>query len=247
MASTLVEATIDIYRAIQRELLPTPPKSHYTYNLRDVSKVFQGLCMMGGPVEDKKSLVRLWCHECLRIFHDRLIDNQDRQWFIKYLEKSVETLLSLKCEFIFASHVGELLSVEQALKDLAFGDVMDVNNIPKRYEEIFDQKKLIAFMEESLNEYNAQTRSPMSLVLFSYAAQHILRISRIIRQPFGNALLVGVGGVGRQSLTKLATFMAGFNIFQIQISKLYGIAEWQEDLKIHKQVNIFKKPFIRGK
>ena len=101
-----------------------------------------------------------------------------------------------------------------------------------RYEEILDQKKLLTFLEEGLAEYNAQTRSPLSLVLFSYAAQHILRISRIIRQPFGNALLVGVGGVGRQSLTKLATFMAGYNVFQIQITKIYGLSEWQEDLKV---------------
>ncbi|KAJ7290925.1 hypothetical protein O6H91_Y290900 [Diphasiastrum complanatum] len=101
-----------------------------------------------------------------------------------------------------------------------------------RYEEINDLKKLLSFMEESLAEFNGQTRSPLNLVLFTYAAQHIIRVSRILRQPFGNALLVGVGGVGRQSLTKLATFMAGFNIFQVQISKLYGVLEWQEDLKV---------------
>lgn len=87
-------------------------------------------------------------------------------------------------------------------------------------------------MNEGLKEFNAQTRNPMALVLFTYAASHVLRIGRIIRQPFGNALLVGFGGVGRQSLTKLATFMAGFNLFQVQISKLYGAVEWEDDLKV---------------
>lgn len=101
-----------------------------------------------------------------------------------------------------------------------------------RYEEIPDQKKLLNAMSEALAEYNTQTRNPMSLVFFSYAASHVLRIARIIRQPFGNALLVGFGGVGRQSLTKLATFMAGFGLFQVQISKMYGTLEWEEDLKV---------------
>lgn len=102
----------------------------------------------------------------------------------------------------------------------------------RRYEEISDHVKLLHMLHEGLNEFNAQTRSPMHLVLFTYAAQHVLRISRIIRQPFGNALLVGVGGGGRQSLTRLATSMAGFGIFQVEITKLYGILEWCEDLKV---------------
>lgn len=100
-----------------------------------------------------------------------------------------------------------------------------------KYQEAPDQAKLLSTIADRLADYNAQSTSRMLLVLFMYAAEHICRIARIVRQPLGNALLVGVGGSGRRSLTRIAAFMADFSVFSIEVSKHYGLAEWKDDLK----------------
>ena len=75
----VVESTLEMYKQISAELLPIPSKSHYTFNLRDIAKVFQGLSSSQPRVLNTKILlVRLWCHEITRVFGDRLICNEDR-------------------------------------------------------------------------------------------------------------------------------------------------------------------------
>jgi len=71
----------------------------------------------------------------------------------------------------------------------------------------------------------------MPLVMFLDACDHVSRIHRIIRQPLGNAFLLGVGGSGRQSLARLATFIANLKCFQVEVIKGYGMMNWREDVK----------------
>lgn len=107
-------------------------------------------------------------------------------------------------------------SEAETLRNLLYGSFMDPSADVKRYTEISDQERLIEVLNEYLSDYNTISKTPMQLVLFLYAAEHICRISRVISQPYGNALLVGVGGSGRQSLSKLATHMAEYSLYQVK-------------------------------
>lgn len=101
------------------------------------------------------------------------------------------------------------------------------------YEEIRDIPKLIKVLDDKMDDYNFSplNKSKLNLVFFDDAINHILRISRVLRQPRGNLMLIGVGGSGKQSLTKLASFLLGYTISQIEISKDYGLEKFREFLK----------------
>ena len=82
LGKPVASGTIEVYNKCQDELLPTPTRSHYTFNLRDVSKVFQGLQMvMPKDVPNADSFICLWIHEASCVFEDRLISIEDKSWF----------------------------------------------------------------------------------------------------------------------------------------------------------------------
>ncbi|XJO76015.1 hypothetical protein BDV3_006595 [Batrachochytrium dendrobatidis] len=217
---SLVDASIAIYNTIRSELLPTPTKSHYTFNLRDLAKVIQGVLSADlKTVNVETDIVRLWIHECQRVFQDRLVDNVDKNWFKTLMMNTMNDKLDLSWSEVVIS------------EPLLYGDYMTPGADPKIYTEVKDLRRLVKLAEEYLDDYNGSSTSPMKLVMFLDAIEHVSRICRIIRQPGGHALLLGVGGSGRQSLSRLATFMEEFEQFQIEISKNYGQTEWRDDLK----------------
>ncbi|KAM8930485.1 dynein axonemal heavy chain 1 isoform 1-T1 [Pelodytes ibericus] len=219
LTEQLVEATIKMYNTITSQLLPTPAKSHYTFNLRDLSKVFQGMLMAeAAKMEDKFQLLKLWYHESCRVFQDRLVNQEDRSWFDEVMKGRMQE---------FGASFEEVVPQQPVL----FGDFMTPGSDAKTYQLITDRDKLHRVIEEYMEDYNQISTTKMKLVLFLDAIQHICRISRVLRQPLGNALLLGVGGSGRQSLTRLASHMSEYECFQIELSKNYGMPEWREDIK----------------
>jgi dynein heavy chain len=104
--------------------------------------------------------------------------------------------------------------------------------------QIDDLSSFILKMDSYQEEYNQDIafiingpRKQMKLVMFLDACEHIARIARIIRQPQGNALVLGVGGSGRQSLSRMATYLTGYKLFQIDVVKGYNMRSWREDVK----------------
>ncbi|XP_071037846.1 dynein axonemal heavy chain 3 [Parasteatoda tepidariorum] len=231
LEKVVVDATKDIYSAAIENFLPTPTKSHYVFNLRDFARVIHGILLMPRThLKETSKLIRLWVHEVYRVFYDRLVDDKDRQYFFEMLSKTTNLHFKQPLNKILA-HLSEGTLEDSDIRNLFFGNYMYPEEDTKIYDEVQDLDQLSQVMNGYLEDYNQMSKTPMHLVLFKFAIEHVSRICRILQQDNGHVLLVGIGGSGRQSAAKLAAYMAGYEIFQIEITKNYTVIEWREDLK----------------
>ncbi|XP_072535232.1 dynein axonemal heavy chain 3 [Salminus brasiliensis] len=234
LGKILVQATMAVYKDAMEKFLPTPSKSHYIFNLRDFARVIRGVLLCPHThMQDGDKLTRLWVHEVYRVFYDRLIDSEDRETFFnivreKTLDYFKQGLNKLLCHLSLSGTVSD-----ENVRGLFFGDYgrPDADADPKPYDELTDLRALTEVMERYLDEFNNVSKAPMSLVMFQFAIEHVSRICRVLKQDNGHLLLVGIGGSGRQSATKLATFISDYELFQIELTKSYGMSDWRDDLK----------------
>ena len=235
LTKPMVKATIEVYNRIAQDLLPIPAKSHYTFNLRDVSKTFQGVLMIkSARCGDAITAIRLWAHECMRVFHDRLIDNEDQTYFKELILELVQAKFSKSWDYddtFVNSHI-------------IFGDYLTqgASGEDRVYEEVKDLKALSQLLDEYLFEYNMTNPVQMNLVFFRDAMEHISRVARVCRLEKGNAMLVGVGGSGKQSCTRLATAMLEYKCFTVELKKGYDIVSFRDDIK-----RLFEQTGVAGK
>ena len=228
LAPKLVSASVELHNTVMNSFLPSAVKFHYQFNLRDLSAISQGICRSSresytAPIK----MVRLWIHECERVFLDRLTNDIDIKRF-----SDIRTTVTKKY-----FEEADIEAVEA--RPIVYSSFMLGGDEPT-YEPAPSFDRLRAILEERLSEYN-ESNPVMDLVLFNQALEHVSRISRIIDLPRGNAMLVGVGGSGKQSLARLSSYICGYEVFQISVTSSYGVADFKEDL-----MTLYTKAGLKG-
>ena len=231
MGPTLVEGLYQLHTLVSNTFLPTAIKFHYQFNLRDIASVVQGLLeSQRGVIKEPLEMVRLLVHECRRNYADVLTSQEEIGRFETFLADMVRKNFTAEYKLREEDVMVEPLLFSHFA--LGVGD--------GTYARVSDYNSLHGILMEALEQYN-ELNAEMDLVLFQDAMEHVCRISRIIMSGEGNALLVGVGGSGKQSLSRLAASINAFEVFQIQVKSNYGVPELKADL-----IALFAKAGGRG-
>ena len=216
---SLTKAQIDLYTDCQDHFTPDVAPQ-YVYSPRELSRFVRAIY---GAVKDldsltREELIRLWAHEALRLFYDRLISDDERSWINAKIDEVAEACWGA---------LGDALQ-----RPIMFSSWLSKNYVSVGKEELraFTAARLKVFYEEILD---------IPLVLFDDVLEHVLRIDRVLKQPMGHALLVGESGAGKTVLSKFAAWMNGLSIFQIKCHSNYGIEDFNEDLRgVMKRVGV---------
>lgn len=137
LSGTVIAATLTVYQSAIAQLLPTPKKSHYVFNLRDFSRVISGF-MLAPPStfsEGEGTAVdrvrRLWLHEVMRVFGDRLTDLGDQEWLLRTAKQALTDDMSTNMDALLEHLNGGAATSMSHIRRLFFTDIMDVDNEPQ--------------------------------------------------------------------------------------------------------------------
>lgn len=213
-ADALTQAMIQVYLMSQKRFTPEI-QPHYVYSPRELTRWVRAMYEAIRPLEtlSLEGLLRIWAHEALRLFSDRLIADDERQW-------TEDTVNSVALE-----HFPNLDEETALQRPILFSNWLSKNYVPVARDQLRDfvKARLRTFCEEELD---------VPLILFNDVLEHVLRIDRVFRQPQGHLILIGVSGSGKTTLSRFVAWMNGLSVFQIKVHGRYSSEDFDEDLRV---------------
>ena len=187
----------------------------YVYSPRELSRWVRAMHEALSSLDNVSSeeLIRLWGHEGLRLFHDRLVTEEEKEWCQNqldnvannYFSNVVDVITTLKRPILYSQWISNHYqsSSRETIKKIV-------------------TERMKVFCEEELH---------VPLVIFDDVLNHILRINNVLRNPMGHLLLSGDSGVGKTVLSRFVAWMNNMSVFQIKASKRYDLFQFDDDLR----------------
>jgi dynein heavy chain 1 len=209
ISNAMVEVYIKYTGKFQNSNIP-----HYVSSPRELTRWIKGLYVALKPLItiSLESLIRLWAHEGIRLFHDKLIHQEERDWVYNII-------------FKIASQNFPHTDIQKALESpILFSDWLTYE-----YQSV-DKESLRKFVKERFNVFS-QEESNVQVVLYDDLLDHVLRIDRVLKNDQGHMILVGPSGSGKTTLTKFVAWMNGIQVVQLNVTKAFSLEDFEKILR----------------
>ena len=212
-AELLTKAMVQVYSESQKEFTPAK-QPHYVYSPRELTRWVRGVFETIRPYDtlDLDGLIRVWAHEALRLFQDRLVSEDERKWTEDAIRR------------IALQHF-PTLNEEKALG----GPILFSSWVTKVYQSV-DREILREMVSSRLSVFSDEVLD-VRLVPFNDLLEHVLRIDRVFRQSQGHLILIGVSGSGKTTLSRFVAWMNGMSVYQIKVHGRYSAEDFDDDLR----------------
>ncbi|KAL3689255.1 hypothetical protein R1sor_015564 [Riccia sorocarpa] len=233
MVKLICEASVSLFFRF-RMMVPTlvdqlPP----LFTLHDLFRVQRRLlsgCLRN--LTSSQSFYRLWAYEFTRVYCDRLRNEAHRKLVMSEIYASTQGIMKLSGE----EPENYLYSLIDEEKQPLFGvfyreEKEGCVQTWSRYEEVACRAKWERAMSSLLASYSVEDGSQSPIVLFPGAVSHLSRLLNILKATEGHAVLLGYSGSGRSSLARLATYVLGYTLCEVQVNGSYRPEMWIVDLR----------------
>ena len=163
------------------------------------------------------------------MFTDRFVSREDHAWI-------ATTLPNIVLEN-FGLEIGPPMPEEPIPEDEEQPLLEPIHFSPLnkteygRYWDVKSMDEINVLLEQYLSEYNASHRDKINIVVFDYISEQLIKIHRILIAPYSNLFLVGIAGVGKNTLTRLATYITEYSLEELSITPQYQSEDWFSDIK----------------
>ena len=195
-------------------LKATPLKPHYLFSMRDMTRIVEGVSMADQlNCDSKKILMKLLVHETHRVYKDKMITKEDRELVDDYIADNLDS--------VFAVRLEDIVNAKNPPVFVNFVDPSrNYNIVPESRSSGTDTELLKQLLNQHLVEYNKESKAKLDIVLFNEAVDNLCKINRTLSMRKGNLLLMGVGGTGRHSLTRLSIYLNGYDRVEFKGNEL---------------------------
>ncbi|KAJ3019014.1 UNVERIFIED_CONTAM: hypothetical protein HDU68_010891 [Siphonaria sp. JEL0065] len=199
-------------------------QAHYIYSPRELTRWIRGIfkALKSSDSVGIEDLLRIWAHEGLRLFSDRLVTEEERFW------------TDTQIDAVAAKHFPNVNIAKTLERPILFSNWLSKNYQLVQRDSLRDfvKARLKVFYEEELD---------VPLVLFNDVLDHVLRIDRVFKQMQGHLLLIGVSGSGKTTLSRFVAWMNGLSVFQIKVHNKYTAEDFDDDLR-----NVLRRAGCKG-